>query len=55
MHSNYFKAFEVRNEGVAREEVCRNCRGTGDDPDIDGADCIECWGDGTIEVTPVKG
>lgn len=48
--SNYFKAHVVVNEGVAQEEVCRACKGTGDDPYIDGANCMMCWGDGTIPL-----
>lgn len=47
--SNYFKAHTIRNEGVAQEQVCRVCRGTGEDPVIPEADCLECWGEGTVE------
>lgn len=46
--SNYFKAHTVVNDGVMQEQVCRYCRGTGEDPNIDGADCIICWGEGTL-------
>lgn len=49
--SNYFKTHTVRTEGVAQEQVCRACHGSGDDPVIEGADCMKCWGDGTISLT----
>lgn len=49
--SNYFKSHTVTKEGLAREQVCRACHGSGDDPHIDGADCMTCWGDGTIPLT----
>lgn len=48
--SNFHKAYTVVNEGVAQEQVCRTCRGTGEDPNVPDADCMECWGDGTISV-----
>lgn len=50
--SNNFKAHTVVNKGVEQEEVCRPCRGTGEDPRIDGADCLNCWGEGTIPLDP---
>lgn len=46
--SNYFKAHVVRNDGVPKEEVCRSCRGTGEDRHIADADCMICWGEGTV-------
>lgn len=48
--SNYSKVRTVTYGGVDQEEVCRVCRGTGEDPHRDGADCITCWGEGTIPL-----
>jgi DnaJ-class molecular chaperone len=48
--SNYTDEEEPRNNTDRREKRCQHCHGTGDDPKIEGADCIECWGYGTIEV-----
>jgi DnaJ-class molecular chaperone len=48
--SNYFKAYTVVNEGVMQEQVCPVCKGIGEDPRTPGADCIECWGEGTLEL-----
>lgn len=50
--SNYFKAHTVRNGSVPQEQVCRTCRGTGDDPHIPSADCMDCWGAGTVLLEP---
>jgi DnaJ-class molecular chaperone len=49
--SNYFKAYTVVNDGVMSEQVCRACKGTGEDPHTPDADCIECWGEGTLELS----
>lgn len=48
--SNYFKAYTVVNEGVMQEQVCRACKGSGEDPHTPDADCITCWGEGTLEL-----
>lgn len=50
--SNYFKAHTVSKGGVPEEQVCRTCRGSGEDPRIADADCLACWGEGTIPVKP---
>lgn len=48
--SNYFKAHTVLTEGVPQETVCRSCRGSGEDPCTPDADCLACWGEGTIPL-----
>lgn len=49
--SNYTKAHTVRNGPHMSEVVCRRCKGLGEDPDVEGADCLACWGDGTLLLT----
>lgn len=48
--SNYYKAHMVRDGGVPREQVCPACKGSGEDARTEGADCLTCWGEGTIEL-----
>lgn len=48
--SNYFKVHVVRYDGVPKEQVCRTCRGSGEDARLPDADCMTCWGEGTIPL-----
>lgn len=48
--SNYFKAHTVVADGVPKEQVCRTCHGSGEDPHEYDADCMECWGEGTLPL-----
>jgi DnaJ-class molecular chaperone len=48
--SNYSKVRTVGTEGLSEEQVCQTCRGTGEDPKLDGADCLDCWGEGTFSL-----
>lgn len=52
--SNYFKAHTIKNQGVPQEEVCRHCHGSGEDPREPDADCMICWGEGTIPIKFVE-
>jgi DnaJ-class molecular chaperone len=49
--SNYAKHHVVRTEGVEQEQVCPSCKGLGEDPRVADADCLTCWGDGTIVIS----